>query len=198
MLRLRRPTLARITAQLASLEEAPFSYPEVAATRSGGRALPPSLRKRYDVDCDEVELGRGADLYERARKELFDWAPFRIDWLTLHGARSPLSEGDVVATLSRAAGLWSLNPCRVVYVQDHEPGLAAFAYGTLRGHVEMGEERFQVRFEPESEAVRFEILAISRPRHPLTQLGYPFARKVQARFRRDATEAMLRACEART
>ena len=38
-------------------------------------------------------------------------------------------------------------PCRVVYVVD-EPHVRGFAYGTLPGHPESGEERFVVRHDP--------------------------------------------------
>ncbi len=38
-------------------------------------------------------------------------------------------------------------PCRVVYVID-EPDRRGFAYGTLPGHPESGEELFAVRYDP--------------------------------------------------
>jgi uncharacterized protein (UPF0548 family) len=43
-------------------------------------------------------------------------------------------------------------PCRVVYVVD-EPGRRGFAYGTLRGHAESGEELFLVRYDPATDEV---------------------------------------------
>jgi uncharacterized protein (UPF0548 family) len=42
---------------------------------------------------------------------------------------------------------WSLNPCRVVYVLEETGGEVeryGFAFGTLPGHSEEGEERFTV------------------------------------------------------
>ena len=193
MFRLRRPTPAAIQRSLELREEAPFSYPEVGVTRDGGKALPPSLRNQYDVDRYEVVLGSGPELFARARAALFAWAPFDLRWLELFGASEPVAEGRVVASLARAAGLWSLNPCRVVYVQDEDPGRAAWAYGTLGGHVEVGEERFQVIHDPVGDEVLYEVLAVSRPGHLLAQLGYPFARRVQERFRVDSAAAMQHA-----
>ena len=193
MLRLRRPTPDAIRRQLERCEEAEYSYPEVGLTRDGGKALPPSLRNRYDVDRYEVVLGAGAELFARARTALFAWAPFGMDWLALQGAEEPVAEGRVVATLARAAGLWTLNPCRVVYVQDEGGDRAAWAYGTLGGHVEIGEERFQVVHDAASDQVLYEVMAVSRPGHLLAQLGYAYARRVQARFRLDSAAAMQRA-----
>ena len=53
-------------------------------------------------------------------------------------------------------------PCRVVYVID-EPDIRGFAYGTLPGHPESGEERFVVRHDPVTSAVFAEVTAFSRP-----------------------------------
>lgn len=198
MFRFRRPTPSAIAAALAEREEAPFSYREVGATRHGWRALPPSLRDDFDVDRHEVVLGSGEEVYARARDALFAWGPFAFDWLELFGAETPVKPGNVVATLGRAAGLWTLNPCRVVYVQDSDPGRAAFAYGTLRGHVEVGEERFEVSHDPHDEEVRYRILAVSRPGPLIAQLGYAYARRVQARFRESSAAAMLRASSVET
>lgn len=192
MFRFRRPSANAIAAALAEREEASFSYEEVGATRGGWRALPPSLRDDFDVDRHEIVLGAGAEVFARAREALFAWGPFACDWLELHGAGKPVAVGAVVATLGRAAGLWTLNPCRVVYVQD-DPGRAAFAYGTLRGHAEVGEERFEVVHDPQTDAVRYGILAMSRPGPLIAQLGYPYARRVQTRFRESSAAAMLRA-----
>ena len=90
--------------------------------------------------------------------------------------------------------MWFLNPCRVVYADLESDGdRAAFAYGTLQGHAEAGEERFRVSFDPRTEAVVYEIAAFSRPAIALTRLGYPLARRVQKRFARASAVALARA-----
>ena len=38
-----------------------------------------------------------------------------------------------------------------------------------------------------------DILAVSRPNHVLTRLGYPVVRRLQKRFGRDSAAAMMRA-----
>ena len=67
-----------------------------------------------------------------------------------------------------------------------------FAYGTLPGHVEMGEELFLVEWDRVTDAVTYSILAFSRPRHPLARIGRPLVRRLQRRFREDSAAAMLR------
>ncbi len=64
-------------------------------------------------------------------------------------------------------------PCRVVYVID-EPDIRGFAYGTLPGHPESGEERFAVRYDPNTSAVYAEVAAFSRPGTWWSKAGGPF------------------------
>ena len=164
----------------------------MGVTRSGLRALPPSSSEGYAVDHLEVALGEGPATFERARQALLRWGPFDSPWLELHGAADPVEAGAVVATTTRAAGLWVLNACRVVYVADDAPRCTAWAYGTLEGHAVRGEERFQVVRDPHSDLVSYQVLAVSRPHHLLARLGTPWVRRLQARFRSDSAAALQR------
>lgn len=120
------------------------------------------------------------------------WRHFEIPWLEFHGARH-VAPDQVVATLVSVAGLWFLNPCRVVYTEFPPDGdSASFAYGALRGHAECGEERFRVSFDVVSEDVSYEIDAFSRPAIVATKLGYPLARRLQKRFAASSAEALAR------
>ncbi len=56
---------------------------------------------------------------------------------------------------------------------------SASAYGTLTEHVEIGEERFIVEFDHESNEVWYDIFAFSRPGHMLVKIGYPYSRYLQ-------------------
>jgi uncharacterized protein (UPF0548 family) len=54
-----------------------------------------------------------------------------------------------VGVLGLHLGLWSLNACLIVYVIEEEASLLkryGFAFGTLPGHVERGEDRFTVEW----------------------------------------------------
>jgi uncharacterized protein (UPF0548 family) len=68
-------------------------------------------------------------------------------------------------------------PCRIVGVID-EPTRWGFAYGTLPGHPEQGEEAFVVSASDDG-VVRFEITAYSRPGGTLVRLSGPLGRGVQ-------------------
>lgn len=197
MVTIHRPSEAAITALLAAARDS-FSYPEVGAASELGAPLPPSLGARYDVDHRQFVLGKGRALFDRARECLFAWRHLEIPWLSFHGATASVHRGQVVASLARVLGLWFLSPCQVVFshFESESPRLAGFGYGTLQGHVERGEERFVLSFDPDDELVRYEIAAFSRPANLLTRLGYPLARRLQSRFATSSAEALARAAAA--
>lgn len=192
MIRIARPSEEEIAAMLRD-EGAAFGHEEVGAT-ADPRALE-RLSNRYAVDRHRFTIGQGHEAFERARAALLSWRHFEIPWLALHGANEPVHVGQRVATRTRVAGLWFVNPCRVVYLErgDDTSGHVAFAYGTLAGHVACGEERFGVRRDPVSDAVEFEIVAFSRPAMALTRIGRPLLRRIQRRFAADSARALSRA-----
>ncbi len=102
--------------------------------------------------------------------------------------------GSTVGILTRQLGVWSLNACRIVYLIDEEIPIRryGFAYGTLPGHAERGEELFTVEWR-QDDSIWYVVYAFSRPNHLLTAASYPFARMLQKRFARDSQRAMLNA-----
>jgi uncharacterized protein (UPF0548 family) len=67
------------------------------------------------------------------------------------------------------------------------------AWGTLPDHAASGEERFLLEWDRDERGVWYDILAFSRPRHPLARLGYPWVRRIQRHFGRESAAAMRRA-----
>jgi uncharacterized protein (UPF0548 family) len=189
MIRLRKPSPAGIRAFLQTQAKLPFTYPAVGATAG----TPPA---GYNVDHARVRLGEGEAVFAAARAALARWEHFRLGWTEAFPSDTPLREGETVAVLARTMGLWWLNACRIVYVVERQRPTPAFgfAYGTLPAHAESGEERFLIEHDPDG-SVWYDILAFSRPRHLLARLGYPVARRLQARFRTDSAAAMQRAVE---
>ena len=186
MIRVRRPSGREIEAILAASE--PFSYPEVGAT-----ATPERISADYDVDRHEFLVGKGRETFARARSALADWRHFEVPWVQFHRT-GPVAPGQVVATVIGIAGVWLINPCRVVYADLSSPGdSVVYAYGTLPGHAESGEERFRVWFDPASSEVRYQISAFSRPAIFLSRIGYPLARRVQKSFARSSAAALIEA-----
>lgn len=188
MFLLARPSAEQIDNLLAVGRQAAFSYAELGATRG----VPPA---GYRVDHNRVWLGAGAAAFERAAAALRRWAMFELGWAELCSP-GPIAPGTTVAVLARVFGVWSVNPCRILYTLDERDGRLwryGFGYGTLPAHEARGEERFSVEWNHNDDGVWYDILAFSRPRSALARLGYPAMRLFQRRFARDSKRAMLRA-----
>ena len=177
MFRLREPVEEDVAKFIASQRNLPFTYSEVGATNT----TPP---RAYTVDHNRVQLGAGEATYKRAVAALTRWRHFELGWVTIVPRGVVIEVGATVAVKARAFGTWSLNASRVVYVID-EARRFGFAYGTLPAHVECGEERFLIEWSPD-DTVWYDILAFSRPRHPLVKLSSPLARRLQKQFARDS------------
>jgi uncharacterized protein (UPF0548 family) len=184
-LSLRKPSADARRRFLVAQRDLPFGYAAVGATVG----TPPA---GHVVDRTRVKLGEGGVVFRAAADALRRWEQFHLGWVEPWPADTPLRPGEAVTVAARFAGVWWLNACRVVYAVD-EPARFGFAYGTLPGHVESGEERFLVEWDRTDDAVWYDILAYSRPNHVLTRLGYPLVRRLQKRFGRDSAAAMLRA-----
>ncbi len=146
------------------------------------------------VDHTRVRLGDGEPVFRSAVAALRRWEHFRLGWVEAWPTDTPIQPGSVVAVLGRVCGQWWINACRIVYaVEETGPVVKfGFAYGTLPGHVESGEERFVVEWNPGDNSVWYDIVAFSRPHHPVIRLAYPWLRRVQKRFGRDSAASMIR------
>ncbi len=187
MLLLRPPTSPQIRRFLAAQSDLPFSYPAVGASR---RTPPPG----QVVDHNRIRLGAGPDCWARAVVALQHWEMFHLGWIRLYTPQAPIHPGVTVGVVSRQFNFWTLNACRIVYTVDESGPLRryGFAYGTLPEHLESGEERFTIEQHADG-AVWYDILAFSRPHHPLATAGFPIVRLYQRRFAQDSKRAMLRA-----
>ena len=136
------------------------------------------LQPDFVVDRTRIRLGSGEAAFLAAKAALERWDQFRLNWLEAYPSDTPIQTDEVVAVLARAAGLWWLNACRIVYVIDENGPVKrfGFAYGTLPDHAATGEERFLIEWNRDDDSVWYDILAFSRPRHLLARLGYPFVR----------------------
>ncbi len=154
-----------------------YSYQEVGASQK-------EEPKNYDNDHSSIYLGRGEELWSQAKKVLDHWQQFPKGWTKILPAQAPLEVNQNVAVLFRMWGLWFTNSARIVYVLKEE-NRYGFAYGTLPGHVEKGEECFWIEREANG-AIYYHIKAFSKPRFWLAKLGYPIARMYQRKFVRDS------------
>ena len=188
MLSLRKPSAESIRPFLTAQAKQHFTYSAVGATAG----TPPA---GYVVDHTRIKLGEGEPVFHSARVALRRWKQFRLGWVEAWSPETPIETGEVVAVMGHAVGFWWLNACRIVYVVDESGPISkfGFAYGTLPGHFESGEERFLIEWDRDENSVWYDILAFSRPNHFLTRLGYPAVRRTQKRFGRDSAASMLKA-----
>lgn len=185
MFLLRPPGREAIARFLAAQRDLPLSYGDPGLSKTS----PPG----FAVDEERLVVGHGREALDVATRALFEWRHYAFPWVSIHPAGQPVVPGAVVAVVVRHLGFCSMNACRIVEVAQ-APERRGFAYGTLPGHAECGEETFAVAIDG-SGVVTYEIRAVSRPRALLARLGRPFTRHLQARFRRVSGREMRRAVE---
>lgn len=147
--------------KLNDLATLKLTYREVGAT--AGR-----LPDGYHHVRKSAVIGRGRQRFEEAAAKVMRWGMLR-------GAGVRVEAGTEVAAVGSEVlvGLGPLRaPCRVVFVID-EPDRRGFAYGTLPGHPETGEELFAVRYDPATDEVHAEVVAFSRHGTWWSKLGSP-------------------------
>lgn len=186
-----QPSVDSINAFISAQQNETFSYFEVGSSRQ-------QAPQGYTVDHNRINLGHGVEAFERAKSAIRQWKMFEMPWIQLCWPDTSIEPGSTVTVLVSHFGFWSMNACRIVYVveDDASPERYGFAYGTLPGHAEIGEERFTVEFKPDDQTVWYDIYAFSRPRM-LTRLAYPLSRGLQKRFARNSLEAMRKAVPSR-
>jgi uncharacterized protein (UPF0548 family) len=159
-------------ADLARLATAPFTYPEVGATRDD--ELPPG----YVHGRRTAAVGHGEADFERAVAAVFDWRMQKSVGLRVRASGPPSQPGTVVVLTAGFRRFGYDIPCRVVWART-DGDAQGFAYGSLPGHPESGEESFVVTLGPGGDVV-FTTRVFSRLASPLARFGGPISRAVQA------------------
>jgi uncharacterized protein (UPF0548 family) len=163
------------------LQQAQPTYADIGATLAG---VGP---EGFHHDRYETVLGRGSHIFERAVNGLKTWEAHRVSGVRVFPEGQVIQTGATVVVTLGTSLVARAAPCRVVSVIDEQVRWG-FAYGTLPGHPEQGEEAFVVSISSD-ESVRFEILAFSRPADPIVRLSGPVGRG----FQKGATYGYLRA-----
>lgn len=155
---------------LTRARSAPLSYIEV-----GGTAGP--LPEGYRQVRRMKDLGTGVERFNAAAGLLMSWQMHRRAGIGVEATAPQACQGAVVV-LGLGVGRLRLHaPCRVVLAVN-EPRRRGFAYGTLQGHPESGEELFEVTIDG-ADRVRFTITAFSRPAKWWSRLGGPVSHRIQ-------------------
>lgn len=156
--------------RVARLQTRPFTYPDPGVTRDRTPRGPLGWERTVDV-------GAGVEVWQRAADALMSWQVQSGAGLHV-AASSPRVEPGAVVVQGLGPVWLRLNaPCRVVYVVDDER-TRGFAYGTLPGHPESGEEAFTVTLTA-ADRVTFSVLAASAPANRVVGLAGPVARRTQ-------------------
>lgn len=163
-----------------------FSYSEVGATRG---EMPAGYRHdRWSIDLDSYL----AERFDLGATALRSWAIQRGAGLAVFPGGT-VEDGSAFGLVYRLPfGGYVRAAGRIVYLIN-EPGRSGFAYGTLPGHPEQGEEAFLV--VRRGDRLLFEIMAFSRPRHWLARVGSPVTRMLQLRATRGYIAAMRKAID---
>jgi uncharacterized protein (UPF0548 family) len=122
-------------------------------------------------------VGSGRAAFERAAAAVLDWRAQRGAGLRVR-ATGPASEPGTVVVLTAGLPRFGYDiPCRVVWAQT-DGDERGFAYGTLPGHPESGEECFLVRLEPDGDVV-YEIRVFFRLASRAARLAGPLGLVLQ-------------------
>lgn len=168
---------AELVSQLASAE---LTYHDAGATR---RTLPTGYHHQNAARL----IGNGAEAFDAAAAELFGWQAHLRAGLRVTASTATVEPGAVVLLGVGVGPLRVRAPCRVVYTIT-EPQRKGFAYGTLPGHPESGEEAFTISHRDDGLVV-FTITAFSRPATTTARAAGPLGLLIQRHF----TQAYLRA-----
>lgn len=153
-----------------------LNYPGIGSTEDG----PPP--EGFPCLVTQTYLGEGLATYRRVAQGILTWELQRRSGLRVR------TESDVVVPGARVVsgfgvGPFRINaPCEVVRVHRPVPGggpqSAGFAYGTLPGHPERGEEAFEVEVDAQGR-VFLKITAFSRHSNWFYTAGGFLARAAQ-------------------
>jgi len=128
----------------------------------------------------QMIIGLGTARFADAAQALLGWQMHLRSGLQVSTSSATVTH-DAVVVLGIGPGPFTLSaPCRFVNIID-EPNRQGFAYGTLPGHPESGEEAFVIE-RADDDTVSFSITAFSRPASDLAKVAGPLGRLAQHRM----------------
>ncbi|MGI5458103.1 DUF1990 domain-containing protein [Streptomyces sp. CA-249302] len=161
-----------------------FTYDDVGGTRRGG-FCPPGFRPLHV----RTRIGEGEKVFRRASEAVLTWEMHRELGVGID-AGAPRAAEDVDVTVTLAGVIKA--PCRIVYTVE-ESRRAGWAYGTLTGHPECGEERFVVERTGDG-TVWLTVSAFSRPAKWYARAGGPATRGLQNAYARRCGKVLQQLC----
>lgn len=175
------PTKAQAQTWLNAVKNLPITYWERGAT--AWERMP----QEFTHDEQRLKIGSGDADWKAAKQAIRNWKMFPTNWISLSGAPR-IKVGQQVLVTAKLLGLWWSNPARIVYTVEEEDRFG-FAYGTLPGHLEQGEELFLVEQDANGD-VFYTLRVMSRPMWWVAKLFKGYSRRQQARFRKESYVSM--------
>src|SRR6186713_1462687 len=105
-----KPSDEFIRQYISTHADDPFNYLEVGASAEE------NAPNGYNLDHNRIRLGKGRDIFNKAKAALRSWKMFDLGWIDLCWPNTPIETGSVVGILARHLGFWSLNMTRIIYV----------------------------------------------------------------------------------
>ncbi|MGK2950208.1 MAG: DUF1990 family protein [Acidimicrobiales bacterium] len=167
-IRLGRRSDDELDALLTTARSAALSYDHPASTLATG-AAPGVADRTFTREVDGTLAVATASLRR--------WAPHGGIRGRIHPAGSALAEGDTLLVVAPFGPFEMAVPDRIVAVVD-EPQRFGFAYGTLAGHAEAGEELFLAE-QTSPGHLRLTVRVQARPATLLARLGTPLVTLLQ-------------------
>jgi uncharacterized protein (UPF0548 family) len=189
--RLIKPTAAEIDAKITAAASLPSTAPPLLSFSSG---FDPAqhLPRAFVLDDSRSLLGQGEIVFQAVKRAFERWVTFDLGWVRVANPKALIEPGQLVAVEVHTLGLWTLNLSRITDVID-SPTRFGFVYASTAMHVEQGEERFLLEFDPSTGDVWYDLQAVSRPQSMLARLGLPVTRFFQHKFARDSHRRMREA-----
>ncbi|MFJ8042380.1 DUF1990 family protein [Kitasatospora sp. NPDC096147] len=165
-----------------------FNHPEVGAV-----ARPDRLPAGYHHLRHRALIGHGRSVLEAAGETVLGWRMHRGAGIRVDPGTPPAEAGVRVVCRIGAGPLRVTAPAEVLWAV-REPDRIGFAYGTLTGHPEAGEESFVLTLGPDG-AVWLTITAFSRPGRWYTRLAGPVVPLLQRVAARRYAQAVRRSVD---
>lgn len=156
---------------LAAARGSDLTYDHEGSTLDPACWTAPEMRSRH------LDVGTGAADFAAARVALQTWRPQHGISARVEPGGQPVVPGATVLVVLRRGPCSVIAPDRIVAVVD-EPRTFAFAYGTLPGHPERGEESFSVEHR-DDDIVRATIRVQAGAATVLARAGAPIVRYLQ-------------------
>ncbi|AWI33241.1 DUF1990 family protein [Streptomyces tirandamycinicus] len=153
-----------------------LNYAETGATRR----LP--LPGGYHHLHIRMRVGSGRAALETAGAAITGWRMHRASGARVTASTARAEPGTSVEVSLGVGPLRFRAPCRVIWTA-YGPHRVGFAYGTLAGHPECGEESFLAELA-EDGTVWFTVTAFSRPARWYTRLAGPLVPVAQRMYAR--------------